>query len=298
MIKRIFTTLALAVIFSTSAMADKPVLDVLVNGGKSGTNMAQSTLLNQSLIEAGYDSQLVWTKNCPTTKEYISKNSRPAVFLYSDNRYVKDKVKGCDFSISDESFATLWNVKLHAFCVRSDSGFTDIQSFVKGKSKVTIATTNSIPGNPYADLKIPNVFGVEFKRVDYDGLKKTIAGLLAGDTDMMYQQYTATQANSKEMTCFSSSSTKEVNGMAPMTTVFPNWKMNQYNGYQYVHATNMSAADTKRVGAVISNLQISNAKLAEYLKKGYMMSAAEAAEQGLGRESFLSNLNALNHLKK
>jgi hypothetical protein len=299
MIKRIFTTLALVVAFSTSAMADKPVLDVLVNGGKSGTNMAQSTLLNNSLIEAGYDSQLVWTKNCPTTKEYISKNSRPSIFLYSDSRYVKDprKSKGkCEFKISDESFATLWNVKLHAFCVRSDSGFTDLTSFLKGKSRVTVAATNSLAGEPFKQLQEQT--GVEFKHVEYNGLKRTIAGLLAGDTDLMYQQYTATQAGSDEIKCFAVSGDKEINGMQPMTELFPDWELNRWNSYQYAHAVNMTVDQVKAAGEIIKDVQESDAKLKAYLDKGFMMSARAAEEAGIGKEDYLASTELLRSMKK
>jgi tripartite-type tricarboxylate transporter receptor subunit TctC len=261
--------------------------------------MAQSTLLNNSLIEAGYDSQLVWTKNCPTTKEYISKNSRPSIFLYSDSRYVKDprKSKGkCEFKISDESFATLWNVKLHAFCVRSDSGFTDLTSFLKGKSRVTVAATNSLAGEPFKQLQEQT--GVEFKHVEYNGLKRTIAGLLAGDTDLMYQQYTATQAGSDEIKCFAVSGDKEINGMQPMTELFPDWELNRWNSYQYAHAVNMTVDQVKAAGEIIKDVQESDAKLKAYLDKGFMMSARAAEEAGIGKEDYLASTELLRSMKK
>lgn len=296
MIKRIFTTLALVMAFSTSAVADKAVLDVLVPSGKSGTSMAQALLLNKALIGAGYDSELVWTKNCPTTKEYLSSNTeRPSVFLYSDSRYVRDKKKGCDYSISDETYAGLWNVKLHAFCVRADKGFTDMASFLKGKSSVTVATTNTLAPDMFAQINKQT--GVEFKKVEYDGLKKTIAGLLAGDTDLMYQQYTKRQATNNEIKCFSSSAPVEVAGMTPMKDLFPNWYMNGWNSYQYIHANNMTASQAKAAGKAIMGLQVSNAKLTEFLKKGHMVSASVAEERGLGVDEFLASVELLRGKK-
>ena len=300
MIKRIFTTLALVVAFSTSAMAEKTVLDVIVPSGKTGTAMAQAVLFNNALVNAGYDSELVWTKNCPTTKEWLASNTeRPGVFLYSDTRYIKDprKSKGkCEFKISEETYASLWAVKHHAWCVRSDSGFTDLASFLKGKSRVTVAATNTLAGEPFKQLQEQT--GVEFKHVEYNGLKRTIAGLLAGDTDLMYQQYTATQAGSDEIKCFAVSGDKEVNGMQPMTELFPEWELNGWHSFQYAHAVNMTVKQVKEAGEIIKDIQQSDAKLKAYMDNGFQMGARAAEEAGIGKEDYLASVQLLLNMKK
>ena len=56
--------------FSLSAYADKPILDVTVPSGNSGNSWAEGNLISDALNKIGYDSKIVHTKKCIPNKNY------------------------------------------------------------------------------------------------------------------------------------------------------------------------------------------------------------------------------------
>lgn len=292
--KNILATMLLGMT-SIAIAAEKPVLNVIVPSGNSGSTWAQSVLIRDGLIELGYDSEIIHTKNCVNTINWLKNNNgQPAFFLYSDNRYISDKNINCHIEATKETFIANFNLKLHTMCVRADENFTTIEDFLKNKDRVTVATTNTLPGSPYEDLS--EQFEIPFVRVDYDGAKMTMAGLLSGDTDLLYQRYTALEATTKEAHCFTTSSSSPINGMTPMKKLFPNWELNEYGSYQYAHGVNMSEEQIKNAREVIFTIQRENKKLNNYITTSYMVGAEELHTLGKGRESFLENVNIIKSL--
>ena len=293
-IKNLILSASLAFTMCSVTVADQaPVLDVMVPSGKTGSTMAQSVLINNALIELGYDSKLVHTGNCVNAVNYMNNNTeRPTIFLYSDNRYYGDKKKfNCNIVAKDDNFVVNFNLKLSTMCVRADTDFTTFEDFIKNKDRVTIATTNTLPGSPYTDLS--KQFGVDFVRVDFDGTKKTTAALVASDTDMMYQRYTGYVANHPEVKCFTTSASKAINGMPPMTEVFPEWSLNQLGSIQTVMASNLTREQLENAKNVIIQIQSENDKLRKYLADSYMVTAGEMDADGFGLAGFLENVQSI-----
>ena len=60
----------------------------------------------------GYDSKVVHTKKCVKQQSYMSKDTgRPAVFVRSAGRYVKDESRNCKVEINDKTFVTVFYQK-------------------------------------------------------------------------------------------------------------------------------------------------------------------------------------------
>lgn len=281
--------LALSTLFTASAFAEKPVLDVVVASSNTGSTWKQSVLIQEGLQALGYDSEIIHTANCPNTLDYMTKDTgRPAMFLYSDGRYISDKQKGCDISVTEDSFVTNFVVKLQTLCTRSDTNFTSIEDFLKGKTRVLVATSNTLPGDPYAELS--KQFGVEFVRVDYDGSSKQIAGLLSGDTDLHYARYTSKEKDNPEVKCFTTSAASEIDGLPPMKNLFPGWKFAELGSYQYLHGINMTAEQKEDAKNAIIKIQKDHAPLNKYLAKGSMVGAETLENAGQGMQAFLNNV--------
>ena len=92
--------------FAVSSAADKPVLDVIVNGSKTGNSMKMGVMLQEMLTLQGYDSEIVHTGGCVNTNAYMEKDTRPGFFLYSGSAYASDARKdtGCILKATEETF--------------------------------------------------------------------------------------------------------------------------------------------------------------------------------------------------
>lgn len=270
--------LSIALIFTSAAYAERPVLDVIIPSGNSGNAWAEGNLIRDALINLGYDSEIVWTKDCPGTVEYIKTVSRPAVFIHSDGRILSDAKKGCNLPANENNFVMPLYQRLQTMCVRKDKGFTTINEFLEGKSRVTIATTNTLPQGVYDELSAST--GVKFVRVDYDGSKSILQGLIAGDTDLMYSGYTKREQSSTEIQCFTTSAGREVNGLPPMKELFPHWGLNNLSTFKYFQAVALPADRMDEVRTTLSAVIDQDQKVAPYIRKASMIPGTEI-ENGL-----------------
>ena len=267
--------------FSLSAYADKPILDVTVPSGNSGNSWAEGNLISDALRKSGYDSKIVHTKKCIPNKNYIEKNTgRPAIFVRSASRYVRDESRNCKIAITDKTFLTVFYKRHQTMCVRSDSGFTNLNDFLSGKTRITVATTHSLPDNIFAPLTEQT--GVKFVRVSYKGSKNIIKGLVAGDTDLMYSGFTARELGTDSINCFTTSSDKEVGGRLPMQLLFPKWQMNNIGSVKYFHAVNIPNNMLAKVKHDLTFIT-KDIKIKKYLQKSYMTPGIEIAN---GRKVF------------
>jgi len=252
----------------TSNAYSKPILDVIVPSGTSGNAFAESNLISDALKDLGYDSEVVVTKNCVNNKAYMAKDTgRPGVFLRDTGRYVKDESRNCHVEVNDKTFVSVFYKRHQTMCVRADEPFTNMADFLQGKKKVTIANTSSLIDGIYDDLSKDT--GVKFVRVDYNGSKKIIKGLVAGDTDLMYSGFTKREINNKQIKCVTTSAKTSVEGRPPMNEVFPNWHLNETGTLKYFHSVNIPNSQLATVKADLNKV-IESDKVASYLKKAFM----------------------------
>jgi len=285
--------LIVAIFFAiTSNAYAKPVLDVIVPSGTKGNAFAESNLISDALKELGYDSEVVVTRNCVNNKAYMAKNTgRPGVFLRDTSRYVKDESRNCKVEVNDKSFLTVFYQRHQTMCVRADQPFSNINDFLKGRSRVTVANTASLFDGVYDDLTVET--GVKFVRVDINGSSNIIKALIAGDTDLMYSGFTKREINNKQINCFTTSSNTEIAGRSPMNKLFPNWRLNETGTLKYFHAANIDDSNLETVRNDLIRV-IESEKIANYIEKAYMTPGTQIDDQ---QKAFWSIVSVLTGKK-
>jgi len=282
----VFTML---ILMSSVTFAEKPVLDVVVAHGNGGNAWAEGNMLRDALVNEGYDSEVVWTKNCQNTLIYENKDTgRPAVRIRSATSVVNDPKKGCDIPV-EGNFVTPWYNRLQVMCVSADESANSLTEFLSGKDEVTIATTNTFPKGVY-DGVIEET-GVEFSRVDYDGSSRVLAGLVSGDTDMMYTGYTKREATNDQIKCYATSSNTSVDDMDTFENLFPEWKYNTLGSFKYIHSINLPEERRDEVVSVINRILDENDKVNSYITNANMVLGTEISN---GNEVLKNDVNTLN----
>jgi tripartite-type tricarboxylate transporter receptor subunit TctC len=255
-------------LFTTFAYADKPILDVSIPSSNKGNSWAEGNLLIDALKRMGYDSEVVHTKKCVNNKSYMAKDTgRPAIFVRSASRYVKDESRDCNVEINKDNFITVFYKRHQTMCVRADESFTNINDFLSGKTRVTVAVTHSSTDGIFDNLS--HQTGVRFVPVKVKGSKNIIKSLIAGDTDLMYSGLTKREIGTKQINCFTTSASEEVAGRPSMSTLFPNWNLNSFGAIKYFHAVNIPAEQMAKVKADLNNIT-KDIKIKPYLASAYM----------------------------
>ena len=268
--KTILLTIALTVfgILPLTANAQKPILDVTIPSSNKGNSWAEGNLLSDALKRMGYDSEVVHTKKCVNNKSYMAKDTgRPAIFVRSASRYVKDESRDCNVEINKDNFITVFYQRHQTMCVRADESFTNINDFLSGKTRVTVAVTHSSTDGIFDNLSKQT--GVRFVPVKVKGSKNIIKSLIAGDTDLMYSGFTKREIGTKQIDCFTTSASEEVAGRPAMSTLFPNWNLNAFGAIKYFHAVNIPAEQMAKVKADLNNIT-EDIKIKPYLASAYM----------------------------
>lgn len=255
-------------LLTTFACADKPVLDVSIPSSNRGNSWAEGNLVSDALKRMGYDSKVVHTKKCVNNKNYMSKDTgRPAIFTRSASRYVKDESRDCIVPINKDNFITVFYKRHQTMCVRADVPFTNINDFLSGKDRVTVAVTHSSTDGIFDNLS--NQTGVKFVPIRVKGSKNIIKSLVAGDTDLMYSGFTKREIGTKQINCFTTSASGEVAGKPAMSTLFPTWNLNSFGAIKYFHAVNIPAEQMAKVRADLNNIT-NDVKIKPYLASAYM----------------------------
>lgn len=275
-LKTFFVSIMLLVTSLVQA-ADRPVLDVYIPSGNTGNSWVEGNMIRDALVNLGYDSEVVWTKNCPGTIKYIATGkARPGIFIRSSGKLVRDEMKGCTgLTVDTNSFIMPFYIRLQTMCVRKDVGFTDLASFLKGKDRITVATPTTIPGGDTIYTDLTEQTGVRFVRVSYDGSKKVLQGLIAGDTDLLYSGYTKREYTNSEIQCFTTSAESPMNGLTPMQEIFPNWKLNTLGNYKYIHAVELPQARLQEVRQALSKVIDTDEKISPYIRNANMVPGTE-----------------------
>lgn len=274
---------------SNTAMADKPILDVIVASSNTGNNWKQGVMLQKALTERGYDSELVHTANCHKNKKYIANTDRPGFYFKSGSSWISDVVrKKCFIApevTKDVSYVTPFFYRSNAMCVRKSDkigdNLSDIMSWIKAKDRVTIGTFNNLPDD-FSDLG--KQFGNKWKKVAYNGSSNTLKGFLAGDTDLMYLGYTAREINTPDLHCFAT--TGGVNGTAKFADLFPNWGLSSLVEFPIVFGIKLNNGQKEDAKAVIGEMMANDPALKTYYETAFIPTSAELEERGLGLEDW------------
>lgn len=281
--KTILLTMALTMfaILPLTASADKPILDVTIPSSNKGNSWAEGNLISDALNRMGYDSKVVHTKKCVNNKSYMAKDTgRPAIFVRSASRYVKDESRNCKIEITDDNFLTVFYKRHQTMCVRADKSFTTINDFLSGKTRVTVAVTHSSTDGIFDNLS--DQTGVRFVPVKVKGSKNIIKSLVAGDTDLMYSGLTKREIGTDTINCFTTSATTEVGGRTPMNKLFPTWNLNETGRVKYFHAVNIPKDRVAKIKQDLLNLA-NDVKIKPYLAKTFMTPGKDIAN---GRQVF------------
>lgn len=271
--------MSVALFVSVAAVAEssKPVLDVIVPYSNTGNGWKQGVMIQKALEAAGWDSEMVHTGSCPGTNDYAGKTDRPGIFLASNSVVAAFAEQGCNLPVSDKTFVGPYFDRSQAMCVAGDSNFTSIEEFVKGKSRITVGNTSSLPAGLYDDLS--KQFGVEFVRVDYNGSGSTFRGMLAGEVDMIYQGYTAREVNS-ELKCFAT--TLGVNNTAKFDDLFPNWSLSNITEYTALFGIGLESDESKaKAREAVYNALANDPDLSAYYAKSFIVTGDKMQGQDL-----------------
>ena len=273
--------------FVVSSAADKPVLDVIVNGSKTGNSMKMGVMLQEMLTLQGYDSEIVHTGGCVNTNAYMAKDTRPGFFLYSGSAYASDARKdtGCILKATEETFIGPFFFRSQAMCTLKSNNFTSIESFLKGKKRVTIAAGSSWPNGMFNGLE--KQFGVDFVEVRYKGSGSQLKGLLAGDTDLLFTGYTKREIKNPDVNCFAVSG--DIDGKAKFSDIFPKWNLANIGEFSYAHAVNVPEDRMDEVKSILYQTMKVDGKIKDFMTisqytPGYVLDAS-----GVGIADYWSN---------
>lgn len=291
---KIFRLVSFSIMLLVASMvqaADRPVLDVYIPSSNSGNSWVEGNMIRDALVNLGYDSEVVWTKNCQGTIKLINAGgARPGIFVRSSGKLVQDEKKGCTgLTVDEKSFVMPFYVRLQTMCVRKDVGFTTLADFLQGKERITIATPVTIPGGNTVYTDLTEQTGVNFVRVSYDGSKKVLQGLIAGDTDLLYSGYTKREYGNSEIQCFTTSAETTINGLTPMQTIFPTWKFNTLGNYKYIHAVELPEERFQEVRDAVSKVIDNDPKVAPYIRNANMVPGTEITD---GLNKFYASVDA------
>ena len=282
---------ALLFALSTFAAADKPVLDVVVNGSKTGNSMKMGVMVHEFLKAKGYDSEIVHTDGCVNTANYMAKDTgRPGWFLYSGSTFASDKRKphGCLMEPTKETFITPFFMRHQTMCTLKSNNFTTMEAFLKDKDLVTVAIGKSRPFDQFAGLE--QQFGVDFVEVKYKGSSRTLKGLIAGDTDLIYTGYTKREIQNPETDCFAVSG--DVPGKAKFADMFPEWNLANIGHYVFAHSVNIPADRMQEVKELLHE-SMKTGKLKEFMAISHYTPGYELDANGIGIKEFYDNAYAL-----
>lgn len=279
---------AFAVMASFSAVADqKPILDVIIPSSNTGNSWKQGVMLNEALKKMGFDSEMVHTANCINNNDYIAKTDRPGFFFQSGSSYAANLGKNCKIDPTVETFVTPLFHRSQAMCTLKSNNFKSLEEFLKGKTRVTVANTSSLPDGLYNDLTAQ--YGVEFVRVDYKGSSRTLKGLLAGDVDLMYTGYTAREASNPDVHCFAT--TAGVNGTESFDNLFANWALKDLSEFAYVHGVKLDAQQTEQARIAIHEILATDPKMVEYYSQSHITTGDVLYKKGVSMPEWLADKN-------
>ncbi len=268
--------------------AAKPVLDVVVNGSKTGNSMKMGVMMQELLTQQGYDSEIVHTGGCINTTAYSKKDTRPAFFLYSGSAYASDARGDCVITPTEETFLTTFFFRSQALCTLEKNNFKSLETFLKNKERVTIAAGSSWPNGMFDGLE--KQFGVDFVEVKYKGSGSQLKGLLAGDTDLLFTGYTKREISNPDVDCFAVSG--DVQGKDKFSDLFPEWNLATIGEFSYAHGINIPADQKESVRAILHDLMKVDGKVKDFMTvskytPGYVLDA-----QGVGINDFWNNAKA------
>jgi hypothetical protein len=239
--------LALIISFSfinvSQSAESKGSLKVAIYAKEGGNSWVQGQMLNQSMIEAGYASEVMGTGNCLNLAKYLkdTKEKTPTIFLHSELSMGSHMEMGCRIVPKENNFVAVAFKRVNAMCAPVGK---DWQAILK-QDEITVAVTNTFPDVIFDELS--KTTGKKIKRVTYDSSGSAYKGLVAGDTDLLYTGLTKREATSKAVTCFATTNDKKVGDMIPMKELFPGYKVAELSNLWYIYGHNLTAKQKKQL---------------------------------------------------
>lgn len=268
-----FLSAALVTGFTAVATAEEVNnrLDVLIYAREGGNAWRNGVMINEALIAQGYESEIVHTGNCFNTLDYMSQETEiPTIFLLPDIHLVENAPLGCENSPTEDTFVTAFYNRVQVMCVRADEEFVDVNSWLEGRERVTVADSSAATQDFYDALT--ELTGVEFVQVSYDGSGATLRGFIAGDTDLIYTGYTQREASSEDINCFGQSGSEEIHGIPPFTEVFPDWGWATQGALHVINGFNLSPEFKELVREDILDILANDPSITEYISASGMES--------------------------
>ena len=263
------TAMIASVVTTAAAQESKGRLDVIIAAREGGNAWRNGTMLNQALIDLGYESEIVATGNCFNTLDYLAQETEtPTIFMLNDIHLVENAPLGCSNRPTEESYVTAFYNRVQVMCVRANEEFTDINSWLEGRERVTVADSSAATQDFYDALTEQT--GVEFVQVPYNGSGATLRGFVAGDTDLIYTGYTQREASSEDLNCFGQSGSDEINGIPSFAEVFPDWGWAGQGALHIINGYNLTPEMKEQVRADILEMLANDPNVTEYINASGM----------------------------
>lgn len=280
---------------ATSAHAEKKmVLDILVPFSKTGNGMKTSLMFKEALEKKGVDIQLIHTANCFQHERYLESVTRPSFYWQAGSDMIANAKKGCVNLVNEETYIAPHIYRSNAVCVRRDDGkgetVEEILAWIGSQKRVTVAATADLPD----DFKeLSDQFGNTIKKVEYKGSSKVFAGMMAGDTDLVYTGYTKREINAPNLNCFAT--TDGVNGTAKFSDVFPDWNMSRLVAFNHLVGAGMDAKQKEEVKQLLIEVMAEDPKISSFYGDAFIATTADLEKRGMGLEDFWADVEAWNN---
>ncbi len=249
---------AFLVAFSFSGVGasanDKGSLKVAIYSKEGGNAWMQGQMLHESMLEAGYKSEVLATGSCLNLAKHLGNadEKSPTIFLHSELSMGSKIAKGCRIVPEEENFVAVAFKRVLAMCAPAGADVNAILS----KDEITVAVTNSFPDTIFTEMS--KASGKNIKRVTYKSSGSAFKGLVAGDTDLLYTGLTKREATSKVVSCFATTNDKPFGGMKTMKDVFPKYKLAQLHNLWYIYGHNMTAEQREQMKTDLFHLIANN----------------------------------------
>lgn len=283
-----------AVLLTASAIAaaNDRTVDLIINAPEGGNMFKQSTMIAESLTEAGYQVNIVKSGTCVNQLRHMQANpTQPAIYLYSDTTHNEFATAGCNLPLNKDTFLTTVYYRVNTMCTARSVASTPeaVNELIRKKSTVTVAGVTSTP--PRVIEAMSQWFNRPTRMVPYAKSSDAIRGALAGDADFLYIGLTPIVAENKELYCWATTNTSTINNMPAIRSVAPAYQYSTIGSYWFVQTHAMSAAQRNQLKQDLSGI-FAQDKWVKFFNSGYLVPGAEFKD--VGAAEVLKNISVLN----
>lgn len=265
MIKRIFTTIALVMAFSTSAMSAD--YDLLVPSKEGGGIFTFSGLFNKQLNERGFQSEMQIKGNCVNAMADFRRTTRPSIMVYVTGPTGISMAKGCNLE-NEQEFDKVYSSYLlqvvEGVCTM-DSSVT-VDTLKSGKEFVVGTQLNRIPNAN----KVFDALKVKTKMVTYDNSGRVVKGLISKDVQLSFTNVKdAEKIVAAGGKCLFVAANQSFKGL-PSVNDYLDQPLNISGNIYWVLSKNLSDSDKQKLVDTVTGLRKEQVLL-DYADKQWMM---------------------------